>query len=95
MSGTSIIAKISMSLIKANSAEPDEMQHNAAFHRGLHFLPKYPFWEGLKILHQLKQIKYNVRFPKLYTFTVAFEFIFSGGKHLITATLPKYMSIFS
>ena len=25
----------------ANSADPDEMQHNAAFHLGLHCLPKY------------------------------------------------------
>ena len=24
-----------------NSADPDEMQHNAAFHLGLHFLHKY------------------------------------------------------
>ena len=29
--------------ILANSAEPDEMQHYAAFHLGLHCLPKYPF----------------------------------------------------
>ena len=26
-----------------NSADPDEMLHYAAFHRGLHCLPKYPF----------------------------------------------------
>ena len=32
-----------MFLILANSADPDEMQHNAAFHLGLHCLPKYPF----------------------------------------------------
>ena len=31
-------------LILANSAEPDEMQHYAAFHLGLHCLPKYLFW---------------------------------------------------
>ena len=30
-------------LILANSADPDEMQHLAAFHLGLHCLPKYPF----------------------------------------------------
>ena len=30
-------------LILANSADPDEMQHYAAFHLGLHCLPKYPF----------------------------------------------------
>ena len=29
--------------ILANSADPDEMQHNAAFLLGLHCLPKYPF----------------------------------------------------
>ena len=27
-----------------NSVDPDEMQHYAAFHLGLHCLPKYPFW---------------------------------------------------
>ena len=26
-----------------DSADPDEMQHNAAFHLGLHCLQKYPF----------------------------------------------------
>ena len=30
-------------LISANSADPDEMQHYAAFHLGLHCLPKYLF----------------------------------------------------
>ena len=30
-------------LILADSAGPDEMQHYAAFHLGLHCLPKYPF----------------------------------------------------
>ena len=29
--------------ILANSADPDEMPHNAAFHLGLHCLPKYLF----------------------------------------------------
>ena len=29
--------------ILANSADPDEMQHYAAFHLGLHRLPKYLF----------------------------------------------------
>ena len=28
---------------KTNSVHPDEMQHNAAFHLGLHCLLKYPF----------------------------------------------------
>ena len=30
-------------LILANSADPDEMQHYATFHLGLHCLPKYSF----------------------------------------------------
>ena len=30
-------------LILANSADPDEMQHYAAFHLGLHCLPTYSF----------------------------------------------------
>ena len=30
-------------LIIANSVEPDEMQHHAAFHLGPYCLPKYPF----------------------------------------------------
>ena len=29
--------------ILANSADPDEMQHYAAFHLVLHCLPEYPF----------------------------------------------------
>ena len=30
-------------LSKANSVDPDEMPHYAAFHLGLHCLPKYAF----------------------------------------------------
>ena len=30
-------------LMLANSVDPDEMQHYAAFHLGLHCLPTYPF----------------------------------------------------
>ena len=30
-------------LVSANSEDPDEMLHNAAFHLGLHGLPKYSF----------------------------------------------------
>ena len=30
-------------LILANSVDPGEMQHYAAFHLGLHCLPEYPF----------------------------------------------------
>ena len=34
---------LKVDLILANSADPDEMQHNAAFHLGLLCLPTYPF----------------------------------------------------
>ena len=37
--------------ILANSADPDEMQHIAAFHLGLHYLQKYPFGECVQILY--------------------------------------------
>ena len=33
---------LNVDLILANSADPDEMQHYAAFHLDLHCLPKYP-----------------------------------------------------
>ena len=41
-------------LIIANSADPDEMQHYAAFHLGLHCLPKYPFrvFKDAKVPHE-------------------------------------------
>ena len=29
--------------ILAHSSDPDEMLHSAAFHQGLHCLPKHPF----------------------------------------------------
>ena len=32
-----------MDFVLANSVDPDEMLHDAAFHQGLHFLPKYLF----------------------------------------------------
>ena len=35
-------------LILANSADPDEMQHYAAFHLGLHGLPECPLYKGLE-----------------------------------------------
>ena len=34
---------LSLNIVLANSADPDEMQHYGAFHLGLHCLPKYPF----------------------------------------------------
>ena len=42
----SVYLSLEIVFILANSAEPDEMQHHAAFHLGLHCLPKY---KGLMI----------------------------------------------
>ena len=39
--------------ISAKSVDPDEMQHYAAFHLGLHCLPKYPFW-GFPVYNGLR-----------------------------------------
>ena len=38
-----IFLSLKIVLILANSADPDEMQHDAAFHLGLYCLQKYPF----------------------------------------------------
>ena len=38
-----VFLSLKIILIFANSADPDEMQHCAAFHLGLHYLPKYLF----------------------------------------------------
>ena len=38
-----VFLSLKVVLILAKSADPDEMQHNAAFHLGLHCLPNYPF----------------------------------------------------
>ena len=43
---------LKIALILANSKDPDEMQHYAAFHLGLHCLPKYPF-RGFKYTNGL------------------------------------------
>ena len=38
-----VFLSLKVVLIVANSADPDEMQHYAAFHLGLHSLPEYLF----------------------------------------------------
>ena len=38
-----IYLSLKVFFIFANSADPDEMQHHAAFHLSLHCLPEYPF----------------------------------------------------
>ena len=38
-----VFLSLKVVLILAYSVDPDEMQHHAAFHLGLHYLPKNPF----------------------------------------------------
>ena len=38
-----VFTSLKVVLVLANGADPDEMQHCAAFHLGLHCLPKYLF----------------------------------------------------
>ena len=38
-----VFLSLKIDFVLANSADPDEMLHYAAFHLGLHCLPKYPF----------------------------------------------------
>ena len=38
-----LFLSLKIDFILANSADTDEMPHHAAFHLGLHCLPKYPF----------------------------------------------------
>ena len=44
-----------MVLILANRVDPDEMQHYAAFHLGLHCLLAYPFRQRVN-LHGVKTV---------------------------------------
>ena len=38
-----LFLSLKINLVLANSADPDDILHNAAFHLGLHSLPKYRF----------------------------------------------------
>ena len=38
-----VFLSLNIDLVLANSADADEMPHPAAFHLGLHCLPKHPF----------------------------------------------------
>ena len=45
-----VLQSLNIVIILTNSAGPDEMQHNAAFHLGLHCLPKgFPVYKGLNV----------------------------------------------
>ena len=39
-----VFLSLKTNFVLANSADPDEMPHGAAFHLGLHGLPKYLFY---------------------------------------------------
>ena len=56
-------------LILAKSADLYEMQHNVAFHLGLHCLPKYPF-RGFQctIIEDLEKCRYLGVMPLLAWF---------------------------
>ena len=54
----------------ANSEDPDEMQHNAAFHQGLHCLLRLKQSSGAEILYNLEKstcgpLKYTMGSPIL------------------------------
>ena len=51
--------------IFANSADPDEMLHLAAFHQGLHCFPKYRFAgiQNEKCKKRFKQIRQTIYSP--------------------------------
>ena len=42
-----VLQSLKIAFVIANSADPDEMLHYAAFHLGLHNLPKY----GFRVFH--------------------------------------------
>ena len=47
----------------ANSADPDEIRHYAAFNLGLHCLPKYPFWLKVSFSdHRMSSVSPSVHF---------------------------------
>ena len=43
-SNQNVFLSLKIVFVLANSVDPDEMPHYAAFHLRLHCLPKYPFW---------------------------------------------------
>ena len=56
-----IFFSLKVVFVLANSVDPDEMPHNAAFHLDLHCLPKYSFrshqyTNGLRLNVYLRQI---------------------------------------
>ena len=66
----------------ANSEDPDEMQHHAAFHQGLHCLLRLKQPSGTEIHHNIENftschpLKY-----KMGSYTYCINIIVSAGKH--------------
>ena len=50
-----VLANSAGFFVLANSADPVEMPHDAAFHLGLHFLPKYPL-RGFPVFKGLEDV---------------------------------------
>ena len=48
-----VFLSLKIEYVIANSTDPDEMPHNAAFHLGLHCLQKYPFRDFKRVNIQL------------------------------------------
>ena len=56
---------LKMDLVLANSADPDEMQHDAAFYLSLHCLSKYPcrgFWSTKGLTPMLDTLGWRCKF---------------------------------
>ena len=53
-------------IIFANSADPDEMSHSAAFHQGLHCLPNFSstVHKGLSTANYMGQYKHLINSHK-------------------------------
>ena len=57
-----ILFSLKIVFVLANSVDPDEMLHYAAFHLGLHCLPKYHF--GVTSVQRVKEhYSCSVMFP--------------------------------
>ena len=53
----SVFLSLTIDYVLTNSADPDEMPHNVAFHLGLCCLPKYPF--GISGLQRVMGLKHH------------------------------------
>ena len=56
-----MLQSLNIAFIIANSADPDGMQHYAAFHLGLHCLPNYPLY--IQKVNSLLSGEFNQNVP--------------------------------